>query len=132
MEEARDESTRRDQVEHQGGIVHLPAEFREVARLANRAGIDGFEFVDAFVGIDVDAAQVAREPIRSFITITYRRNEAAGLHDLIKLTAEALHQRAAYISDYAETIGVRWESEPGRWHDVRRAIEAERQGEMFA
>jgi len=47
--------------------------------------------------------------------------EPTGLHDLIKLTAEALHERAAYISEYAETIGVRYEAEPGRWQNMNLA-----------
>jgi len=42
--------------------------------------------------------------------------------DLMHLTAEALHERAEYIVEYAETIGVRWEAEPGRWHNVNLAV----------
>jgi hypothetical protein len=49
-------SERKDSVEMQGGITHLPAEFREVARLANRAGLDGYEVVDVEWGVDLDEA----------------------------------------------------------------------------
>jgi hypothetical protein len=52
--------------------------------------------------------------------------EPTGLHDLIKLTAEALHERAAYISEYAETIGVRYEAEPGRWQNMNLAVMLQR------
>jgi hypothetical protein len=48
-------SGRKDSVEMEGGITHLPAEFREVARLANRAGLDGFEIEDVDCGLDMDA-----------------------------------------------------------------------------
>ena len=44
-----------DRVDLHGGIVHLPAEFREVARLANKAGLEGWQFVDAEIGVDLDA-----------------------------------------------------------------------------
>jgi hypothetical protein len=47
---------RLDQVPLEAGVVHLPAEFREVARLANKAGLEGYEFIDAETGIDADAA----------------------------------------------------------------------------
>jgi hypothetical protein len=47
------------------------------------------------------------------------------LHDLIELTAEALHERAAYIVDHAETIGVRHEVEPGKWIDLRLTVLAQ-------
>ncbi len=42
--------------------------------------------------------------------------------DLMRLTAEALHERAAYIIEHAETIFVRYESEPGRWQNMNLAV----------
>jgi hypothetical protein len=72
---------RTDRVEHQGGVAHLPAEFREVARLANRAGLDGYEFVDAEVGVDLEEARAAlmsSSPAFPLvrIVITYRKTDA--------------------------------------------------------
>jgi hypothetical protein len=49
---------------------------------------------------------------------TRREAEALSHHDLIALTAEALHERAAYIIEHAREIGVRvrigdrWEDYP--------------------
>jgi hypothetical protein len=63
-----------DRIEMPGGITHLPADFREVARLANLAGIEGYRVQDVEVGIDPQAA-IAGE-FRSYITISYREKEA--------------------------------------------------------
>ena len=41
--------------------------------------------------------------------------EGTGASDLIHLTAQALHERAAYIADYAGQIPVRVQID-GRWH----------------
>jgi hypothetical protein len=39
-------------IELLGGVANLPAEFREVARKANRARMEGWEYGDAAVGLD--------------------------------------------------------------------------------
>jgi hypothetical protein len=49
---------RKDVVTLKGGVAHLPAEFREVAVLANQAGLAGLELVDVEYGIDVDEARL--------------------------------------------------------------------------
>jgi hypothetical protein len=46
---------RKDRVEIKAGVVRLPEEFREVARLANRAGLEGFEVADVEYGLDLEA-----------------------------------------------------------------------------
>jgi hypothetical protein len=124
--------TRKDRVEMQGGIVHLPAEFREVARLANRAGLEGYEFVDAECGLDLDAIKALSErpaaeieaaldhlPYpKSRIEITYRKPEAprkTSLLDLVHITAGALRERAAYIVEHADAIHVQVRGSEGRW-----------------
>ncbi len=63
-------SDRIDRVELHGGVAHLPAEFREIARLANDAGMAGHEFLDAEVGMEIPADL---EDIRTCVKITYRR-----------------------------------------------------------
>ena len=78
---------RRDYIEHQGGVVHLQGEFREVARLANRAGLNGYEVVDVELGLDIEevraalAASPGVSPTPAFppsrILITYRKLEAS-------------------------------------------------------
>ena len=89
-------STKEDRVDIAGGIVHLPAEFNQVARLANQAGLEGFEIIDVEYGVDIDAlagvhrihaspcteacAQLAQEwpddiPVR--VVLRYRRKEPA-------------------------------------------------------
>jgi hypothetical protein len=40
-----------DRVTMQGGIAHLPAEFRDVARLANEAGLAGIRLADLEYGV---------------------------------------------------------------------------------
>ncbi len=45
---------RKDRIPMQGGITHLPAEFREVARLANQAGLEGYKFESLKIGIDTE------------------------------------------------------------------------------
>jgi hypothetical protein len=73
---------RKDVVQVEGGIVQLPSEFREVTRLANQAGREGWTFVDVEYGIDAEEARrvfANPEPdvdgfgIETRITITYRR-----------------------------------------------------------
>lgn len=77
--------TRKDRIEISTGLIHLPEHFRQIARLANRAGLDGFEFVDAEYGIDLDEAldfisRKGSEPADDSITlrvlITYRKLES--------------------------------------------------------
>lgn len=48
------DAPRIDRVELHAGIVHLPAEVREVARLANQAGLEGYRFVNADFGMHTD------------------------------------------------------------------------------
>ena len=71
-----------DRVEMLGGVYHLPAEFREVARLANRAGLEGYEVAEIEVGLDLD---LLRERVTraeedqwpsSTVRITYRKVKA--------------------------------------------------------
>ena len=76
---AADAPGRTDRVPLEGCIVHLPAEFREVARLANQAGLEGWKFVDAEMKLDVAAALEAIGnaqdiPWISRLEITYERN----------------------------------------------------------
>jgi len=69
------ELRRGDRVEMLGGVVHLPAEFREVARLANKAGLDGYEVVDVEVGMDVEGMRGWMHAVEDHAlkSITYRR-----------------------------------------------------------
>lgn len=68
-----------DRVEMLTGIVHLPAEFREVARFANAAGRDGFEVADVETGVDLKAF-VESNDLRTYITITYKEKPDAANH----------------------------------------------------
>lgn len=63
----------RDRVEIPAGICHLPAVLRDIARLANQAGLKGFEVADVDVGLDAEAAR--RYELRSYAWITYRHAE---------------------------------------------------------
>lgn len=76
---------RTDRVELKGGVANLPAEFREVARLANVAGLEGYELVDAEIGLDVEEARrvlahpsfdsrmdAMNDGLKSRMTLTYR------------------------------------------------------------
>jgi hypothetical protein len=80
------ETTRTERVEMKGGVVNLPAEFREVARRANRAGLEGYEMVDAEIGIDIEEAQrilahpsfgarmvAMNDGLKSYLTLSYRK-----------------------------------------------------------
>jgi hypothetical protein len=73
-----------DEIEMKAGIVHLPDEFRQVARAANAAGLAGFEVADVEYGMDTAAArqlldkcepsmgeEIPRIPVR--IKLSYRR-----------------------------------------------------------
>ena len=124
------ENARTDRVEMQGGIVHLPAEFvREVARLANRAGLEGFEVADVECGLHLDAIKALSErPApeiearlddlpwpKSRILITYKRRDS-DLYRLIDgLTINGLRKRAANMVEHAGSIGVRVQGSEGRW-----------------
>lgn len=75
---------RKDRVERKGGIIHLNAEFRQVAQLANRAGLEGYEVADVDVGMDLVSA-LARVTdddldLKARIEITYRETPKARLH----------------------------------------------------
>ena len=48
-----------DHVPLKAGIDHLPDAFREVARLANQAGLEGYRYLDAEVGIDIPVRREA-------------------------------------------------------------------------
>jgi len=48
---------RTDCVELEGGVAHLPAEFRAVARLANQAGLEGWKYLDLDYGLDLEAVR---------------------------------------------------------------------------
>jgi hypothetical protein len=77
-------SDRSDHVELQAGSVHMPAAFREVARLANQAGLEGYRLVDADVGIDTekwDCMEAAS--IQSRVLITYEKVTPAGTVTII-------------------------------------------------
>jgi len=71
------EPARTDRVEIQGGLIHLPAEFREVAALANRAGIESFEFADAEYDIQCPEPDPDPEWPRVYLVLTYRRRNHA-------------------------------------------------------
>jgi len=67
-----------DEIEMQGGITHLPAEFREVAKKANAAGLAGFEVVGTEIGTDwesIEHIELYRREFRTRIQITYRKAE---------------------------------------------------------
>lgn len=64
-----------DRVEMLGGVTHQPAELREVARLANLAGLDGFEVAGIEIGIDREAA--LKGEWRTYITISYKEKQDA-------------------------------------------------------
>ena len=99
------EKVRTDRVEMQGGVVHLPAEFREVARLANAAGLEGLEFVDAEFGLDVAAAMAGDGFPPSRILLTYKPRES-DLGKLIdQLTMNGLRDLAWKIFTCADSSG---------------------------
>jgi len=60
-----------------GGVVHLPEEFRQVARLANAAGLRGLEVTKVDYGLDVEKS-IAAEALRARVKLTYRPAPAAG------------------------------------------------------
>jgi len=68
-------------VEMQGGVTHLPAEFREVARAANREGLDGFAYEEAdFADFGLDVEKLLthdpddpRDPIPARFAMRFRR-----------------------------------------------------------
>lgn len=65
---------RKDRVEIQGGVVHLPEEFRQVARLANQAGLEGWQVESVDYGLDLE--KIRKEGMLADMTvrveITYR------------------------------------------------------------
>jgi len=67
-----------DEIEVHGGITHLPAEFREVAKKANAAGLAGYEVVQTEIGTDWESIariELYRREFRTRIQITYRKAE---------------------------------------------------------
>jgi hypothetical protein len=62
---------REDSVEMLGGTAHLPEEFRQVARLANQAGLEGLTLVDVDYGIDTPKSLEALE-FHARIKLSYR------------------------------------------------------------
>jgi len=79
-----DKPNRVDRVEIQGGIIHLPAEFREVALLANAAGLEGWKLVDAEYGLDAETARkvmYSTEPdfgeLKARVQLTYTQTPAS-------------------------------------------------------
>jgi hypothetical protein len=73
---------KKDQVQVHAVIVSvwLPAEFRKVARLANKAGLEGYEVVGVDYGLDMEAIRekgVLHAPTAR-VEITYRRR--GGFH----------------------------------------------------
>lgn len=78
---------RKDRIVLQPGTVHLPAEFREVAEKANKAGLEGYAVQDVFYGIDVDQARQGVDSIESCVSITYQSAETRLRQELGKLLA---------------------------------------------
>jgi len=79
---------RTDRIEMKGGVVNLPAEFREVALRANLAGVEGYELADAEMGVDIEEARrILAQPslgarmdamsdgLKSYVTLTYRKKK---------------------------------------------------------
>ena len=60
---------RTDEVELQGGMAHLLENLRNVARMANEAGLAGYQLVTAPSRVDFQASLRGRSPVR----ITYRK-----------------------------------------------------------
>jgi hypothetical protein len=113
-------SERKDRVDLQGGVVHLPAEYREVARKANQAGLEGYQYVDLEYGIDLQAAidlrfdsddSFRKIPVR--VEISYR-----------KLGLDEESDRQAVLLALAELAL----SRPG-WNDMLRRIATTLAGE---
>ena len=67
---------KRDRVELHPGVAQLPEEFREVARLANQAGLEGFEVAEVEYGFDLEAARDG--VFRSCVTIRYHDKAVEG------------------------------------------------------
>lgn len=63
--------TKTDRVELKGGVVHLPAEFREVAQKANLAGLEGWRISDVEYGLDIARSLAADSPCVR-VQITYQ------------------------------------------------------------
>jgi hypothetical protein len=64
-----------DRVTMQPGIVHLPAEFREVARLANEAGLAGIRFAGLEYGVTTALWTGGRPCFHDYVSqlvLTYR------------------------------------------------------------
>lgn len=59
-----------DRVEVIAGVTNISAQIRDVARLANSAGLDGFEVADIETGLDTELAKVGEW--RVYITISYQ------------------------------------------------------------
>lgn len=77
-----------DRVEVIAGVTNISAQIRDVARLANAAGLDGFEVAGVEIGIDreslAESLSLAREldflrmeSPRVYITISYQEKPDA-------------------------------------------------------
>jgi hypothetical protein len=60
-----------DRIPMLGGVVYELVQLREVARLANLAGIEGYRVENVTTAMDIARYQSHGE-LRSYITITYR------------------------------------------------------------
>jgi hypothetical protein len=76
------DTPRKDRVAVPGGVVHLAEIFRQVARLANKAGLEGWEVAAVDYGLDLDAIRKegtlgTLAELMARVEITYRRPLAA-------------------------------------------------------
>lgn len=86
-------SDRIDRVDVHAGIVDIPERYRQIARLANQAGLDGYEFVDAEVGMDLaETIEILRQKsegeaypeLKSRVVIRYRPRADEAKVELLK------------------------------------------------
>jgi len=81
-------------VKLQPGMSELPNAFREMARVANAQGLEGYEFVDADLRMDLDPPESAEDAIvlpQQFFELRFRRR---GLPDEARALAGRLVRHA--------------------------------------
>jgi len=68
---------RTERLEVPAGVANLPGFLRDLARQANRAGLEGYELIEAEYGLDVDEAVRAgrKFPTTRFLMRYQRRQE---------------------------------------------------------
>lgn len=104
---------RTDTIEIQAGIAHLPEEFREIARKANQAGLEGWKFVTADYGLDSRLALVlAGEPPTSRVEITYEKPDEQPDSAFERAIVSITEDGDGFLVDYSCGHSAVWAIEP--------------------